>query len=77
MTIEIDVADTDLPGLLARVETEHEIVLSRGTVPVAKITRILPKSDVKAAIDEIFRIRAGLPPTTIEEILAWKEEGRR
>ena len=77
MTIEIDVAETDLPGLLARVEIEHEVVLSRGTVPVAKIVRIEPPADIDAAIERIFERRKGIPSTTVDEILEWIDEGRR
>jgi len=32
---------------------------------------------VRAVIDEIRAARAGLPKTTAEDLLAWRDEGRR
>ena len=44
---------------------------------MAKLSRFWREKDIEAVIAEIKAARAGRPKTTIEEILAWKEEGRR
>jgi antitoxin (DNA-binding transcriptional repressor) of toxin-antitoxin stability system len=78
-------AKTRLSELLDRVEAGEEIVITRHGRPVAKLTRTGPGHDVAAAMaavtamDELreqIAAEAG-GPFTIEEIIAWKNEGRR
>ncbi len=79
MTMTIDVADfpARLPEILAEVEAGRDVIIARGSEPVARMTKAeTPRVDRQAAIDAIFEARRGLPPTTAEEILAWRDEGR-
>ena len=79
MTIRVKVgeAKTRLSELLAKVEAGEEVIISRGSDAIARLTRIQPRSDVEAAIAEIRAARARAKPVTQEEIRAWRDEGRR
>ncbi len=76
ITVKIGEAKTHLSDLLTKVEAGEEVIISRGNDPIARLTRISRDADVKAAIEEIFASRKGRQPTTAEEILAWRDEGR-
>lgn len=75
--VKVGEAKTHLSDLLAKVEAGEEVIISRGDNPIAKLTRISQGSDVKSVIEDIFASRKGRKPTTSEEILAWRDEGRR
>lgn len=77
ITVKIGEAKTHLSDLLAKVEAGEEVIIARGAEPIAKLTRIRREGDVRAVIDEIRAARVGLPKTTADEILAWRDEGRR
>ena len=79
MTIIVKVgeAKTHLSDLLARVEAGEEVVIARGNDPIARLTRIPRETSLKALIEEVKAARAGRATTTAEEILAWRDEGRR
>ena len=79
MTIMVDIgeAETRLSELLAKVEAGDEVILARGSAPVVRMTKVMRDADVERAIAQILEARAGIPPTTAEEILAWRDEGRR
>jgi antitoxin (DNA-binding transcriptional repressor) of toxin-antitoxin stability system len=74
--VTIDMAKTTLSDLIARAEAGEEILLARGTQPVAKIVAIAPPSQKrqagayrgKIAIDEAFS--APLPD---DELDAWEQ----
>lgn len=71
-----------LGSLLDRVEQGEEIVITREGKRVAKLVPAEPVRDVAAAMAAAERILqrkteiAG-PPITIEEILSFRDEGRR
>lgn len=80
LILDIDELADRLPEMLAEVEAGHEVVLSRGTTPVARVSKEMPPPDrekVEAAIASILETRQRLPRTTAEEILEWRDEGRR
>jgi prevent-host-death family protein len=77
ITVKVGEAKTHLSELLAKVEAGEEVVISRGAVPVARLTRIRPEADVDAAIEAVFALRAKAKPVTTEEILAWRHEGHK
>lgn len=77
ITVQIEDAKTHLTDLLVRVEAGEDVIIARGNDPIAKLSRILNASDVRAAIEEIRAIRAKAKPVTTEEILAWRHEGHR
>jgi prevent-host-death family protein len=79
MTITVDIAGAKarLSELVARAEAGEEIVIARDNVPVALLSRLPRADDIRAAIEEIRDARAGLPATGADEILQWRDEGRR
>lgn len=77
MVVKVGEAKTRLSELLARVEAGEEIVIARGDRPVARLLPILKRSDVRGAITDILAARSSVTPTSMDEILAWRDEGRR
>ena len=77
ITVKVGEAKTHLSELLAKVEAGEEVVISRGAVPVARLTRIHPETDAAAAIEAVLALRAKAKPVTTEEILAWRHEGHK
>ena len=74
-------AKNRLGHLLDAAERGEETVITRHGRPVARLIPVLPASDRKAAHAALERIRArarGLAaPPSLEELRAWREEGRR
>jgi prevent-host-death family protein len=79
-------AKTHLSELIARAERGEEVVITRHNKPVAKLVPIrdvspeLVRQRLEAlaglqAIGREIEKRGG--PITVEEILAWRDEGRR
>ncbi len=79
-------AKTHLSELIARAERGEEVIITRHNKPVAKlvpITEVSPELYQRrlAALDALQAVgrevekRGG--PITVEEILAWRDEGRR
>jgi antitoxin (DNA-binding transcriptional repressor) of toxin-antitoxin stability system len=76
-TVKVGEAKTYLSDLLARVEAGEEIIIARGDVPVAKLTRIDSANDLAAVLAEARAARARAKSVTREEVLAWRREGAR
>jgi len=77
ITVKVGEAKTHLSDLLAKVEAGEEVIISRGNEPIAKLTRIQRDDDLDRVIAEIKATRATRAKTSIEEILSWRDEGRR
>ena len=79
MTINVKVghAKTHLSELLVAAEAGEEVVISRGDEPIVKLVAIRSKDTVKEAIARILEMRSKAKPVTLEEILQWRDEGRR
>lgn len=85
-TIGLFEAKTHLSELVARAEAGEEVIITRHNKPVAKLVPISEVSpelvarrrEIAAEMQAIGReIAARGGPVTIEEILAWRDEGRR
>jgi prevent-host-death family protein len=76
-------AKTKLSELLDLVERGDEITITRRGIPVARLVPVEAAADVaarqRALVEEIkaSRARSGLKHTTVEEILKWRDAGRR
>lgn len=79
-------AKTHLSELVARAEQGEEVIITRHNKPVAKlvpISEVSPELVARRrqilgelqAIGREIETRGG--PLTVEEILAWRDEGRR
>jgi len=77
MTITVNIGDTDLNELLAKVEAGEDVILARNGKPVAQMTGVSQPSSRTELIDTILREREGRKPVTQEEIAEWKQIGRR
>jgi antitoxin (DNA-binding transcriptional repressor) of toxin-antitoxin stability system len=76
-TVKVGEAKTYLSDLLARVEAGEEIIIARGDVPIAKLTRIDKANDLAAVIAEARAARARAKSVSRKEVLAWRREGAR
>lgn len=77
--IQFSVAKAQLSELLDEVERGETVVITRHGKPVA---RLVPEEEtrrqrVAEAIEAMKELRKHTKPTTVEEIIAWKNEGRR
>jgi antitoxin (DNA-binding transcriptional repressor) of toxin-antitoxin stability system len=77
ITVKVGEAMTHLSDLLARVEAGEEIIIARGDVPIARLTRIEKVNDLAAVLAEARAARARAKSVTREEALAWRREGAR
>ena len=76
--IQASTAKAQFAELLDEVERGETVVITRHGKPIA---RIVPDEDarkerVRRAIEGIKELRKHTQPATIEEIIAWKNEGR-
>lgn len=77
--IQTSEAKAQFSELLDQVERGETIVITRHGKPIA---RIIPDAEarrerVARAIEGMKELRKHTKPATIEEIIAWKNEGRR
>jgi prevent-host-death family protein len=78
-TLDASEAMAQLDILLAEVEQGESVVITREGKPIA---RLIPDQDerqreIDRAIAEIKEARKTAPRVTVEEILAWRDEGRK
>tara|TARA_R110000751_G_scaffold86612_1_gene172327 strand:- start:267 stop:506 length:240 start_codon:yes stop_codon:yes gene_type:complete len=76
-TIKVSEAKTHLSDLLARVEAGEDFVIARGNDPIAQITRVRKQTDMQLLLAEVRAARTKATSSTHEEILSWRDEGRR
>ena len=73
--VKIGEAKTHLSALLAEVEAGEDLIICRGSTPIAYITRIVREQDRAALCATLRRERAKQQPVTTHEILSWRHEG--
>lgn len=76
-TVKVSEAKAHLSELLARVEAGEEIIIARGNDPIAHLTRIRKQTDLQLLLNEVRASRLKAAASTHEEILSWRDEGRR
>ena len=76
-TVKISEAKTHLSELLARVEAGEDIVIARGNNPIVRLSLIRKENDMQVLMSEIRAAREKAHPVTNDEVLAWRDEGRR
>jgi antitoxin (DNA-binding transcriptional repressor) of toxin-antitoxin stability system len=76
-TIKISEAKTHLSDMLARVEAGEDFVIARGNDPIAHVTRMRKENDLQLLLAEVRAARQKAAASTYDEILAWRDEGRR
>lgn len=73
--VKIGEAKTHLSALLAEVEAGEDLVICRGSTPIAHVTRINSGQEHAALCATLRRERAKQKPVTTTEILSWRHEG--
>ena len=76
-TVKISDAKTHLSDLIARVEAGEEFVIARGNDPVAHLTAVRKHNDMQLLLAEVRAARLKAATSTHDEILSWRDEGRR
>ncbi|NLS03084.1 type II toxin-antitoxin system prevent-host-death family antitoxin [Rhizobium sp. P32RR-XVIII] len=79
MTIKVKVgeAKTHLSDLLTKVEAGEEIVISRGSQPVARMVKFDDRRLRMEAIRSLRAEREARAGATAAEIQEWRREGQR
>lgn len=77
--VQASAAKTHLPRLLDDVERGETVVITRHGRPIARLVPEVDKSreEVRAALQEIDRLRKHMPKLSVEEILALRHEGHK
>jgi prevent-host-death family protein len=77
--IQASMAKAQFAELLDDVERGETVIITRHG---KRIARLVPdedniRNDVRRAIAEIKSLRKRVKPVTVQEILEWRDEGRR
>lgn len=75
--VKIGEAKTHLSALLAEVEAGEDLVICRGSKPIAHVTRIDRAQEVADLRETLRRERARQQTVTTPEILSWRHEGHQ
>jgi prevent-host-death family protein len=72
-------AKAHLLGLLDEVEQGETIVITRHGRPIARLVRDADhqQEEGRRAIESIKKAQKAAPRVSVEEILAWRDEGRK
>ena len=73
--VKIGEAKTHLSALLAQVEAGEDLVICRGLVPIARVTRVESEHKQEMLRATLRRERAAQKTVTTAEILSWRHEG--
>jgi prevent-host-death family protein len=77
--VQASAAKARLAELLDEVERGETVVITRHGKPIARLTREEDerRADARRAMAEIEEMRKTAPRVTVEEILSWRDEGRK
>jgi antitoxin (DNA-binding transcriptional repressor) of toxin-antitoxin stability system len=76
-------SSSNLDHLLDKVERGEDVVISRGGRPIAKLSKVAPapgSPEALAAAERLINFRRDHKvqgTATLDEILAWRNEGRK
>jgi len=78
-TVQASEAKTRFNSLLTEVEAGRSIVITRHGKPIARLVpeRAERQEDAREVIAQIREARKHVGKATLEEILAWRDEGRK
>jgi prevent-host-death family protein len=80
ITVDLPDAAARLEELITQVEAGQEVIVFRDGAPIAKLTGFdaeRRRAALEQTIEDVRAIRARAQPATVEELIAWKNEGRR
>ena len=72
-------AKAQFSELLNDVEHGETVVITRHGKPIVRMTpeALDRRSEIEKVIAEMKQLRKGIKSATLEEILAWRDEGRK
>ena len=73
--VKIGEAKTHLSALLAKVEAGEDLIICRGSVPVAQVTRLPAAEEHRELCETLRRERAKQDAVSTAELLSWRPEG--
>ncbi|MCM2477422.1 type II toxin-antitoxin system prevent-host-death family antitoxin [Rhizobium sp. CG5] len=76
-TVKVSEAKAHLSELLVRVEAGEDVIISRGNDPIAKLSRIRRENDLQLLVNEVRAARGRAKSSSHDEIMSWRDEGRR
>lgn len=76
-TVKVSEAKAHLSELLVRVEAGEDVIIARGNDPIAKLSRIRKETDLQLLVNEVRAARGRAQPSSHDEIMSWRDEGRR
>lgn len=76
-TVKISEAKAHLSELLARVEAGEDVIIARGNDPIVRLSRVRKETDRQILLEEVRAARTKMQPVTHEEIMTWRDAGRR
>jgi prevent-host-death family protein len=78
-TVSACEARTHLPRLLRAAELGETVIIARHGTPVAQLGPVQDRrrEEIAKVIERMNHARAQRPKASLEEILAWRHEGRK
>ncbi|KQR36162.1 prevent-host-death protein [Rhizobium sp. Leaf155] len=76
-TVKVSEAKAHLSELLVRVEAGEDVIISRGNDPIVRMSKIRKESDLQLLMNEVRAARSRATRSAHDEILSWRDEGRR
>ncbi|MDI7861053.1 type II toxin-antitoxin system prevent-host-death family antitoxin [Rhizobiaceae bacterium n13] len=76
-TVKVGEAKTHLSELLVSVEAGEEIIIARGDAPVARLVPMGDQEQRANLVRLLRKERAARKPVSLDEILRWRDEGRK
>lgn len=73
--VKIGEAKTHLSALLVKVEAGEDVVICRGSKPIARVTSHVDGEEHAALSATMRRERARQQSVTTSEVLSWRHEG--
>ncbi len=84
LTVTLDEARARLPELIEAAARGETVTITRDGTPIAELSSARPERDidqrtVDGALRDLDALQddPGRPRVTVEEILSWRDEGRR
>lgn len=76
ITVKVSEANAHFSELLVRIEAGEDVIISRGSEPVVRMSRTCKETDLQLLMNEVRAALARVTPSTPDEILSWRDEGR-
>ncbi len=73
--VKIGEAKTHLSALLAKVEAGEDLIICRGSRPIARVAPHIDRQEHAALCATLRRERARQGAVTTSELLSWRHEG--